>query len=198
MVFQIDKNYPLPLYFTKEDMTDDELFLFCAANPHLNIERDEDNQIIITPPSGGDTGRRHVKLVSAIDQWNSVLKKGEAFDSATGFVLPDGSMRSPDVSWVAIEKWNALSPQQRQRFLPFAPDFLVEVLSPTDHLEPAQQKMHKWIGNGARLAWLIAPKQAVSFVYRADGTVDKVEGFDKRLSGEDVLPGFEFELSVLI
>jgi Uma2 family endonuclease len=123
---------------------------------------------------------------------------GRTFDSSTGFILPDGSMRSPDIAWIINEKWDSLSAKEKQRFLPFAPDFLVEVLSPSDHLQPAQEKMQKWIQNGARLAWLIVPKQQLSFIYRADSTVDKVEGFDKSLSGEDVLPGFAFDLSVLL
>lgn len=195
----IEKDYPMPLYFTyKENMSDEELYEFCMANSHLRIERDENKQVIIMPPTGGQTGRKHIKIAFALEQWNSKYRLGEVFDSSTGFSLPDDSMRSPDAAWISIEKWNSLSASQKERFLPFAPDFLIEVLSPTDELLPAQQKMHKWIQNGARLAWLIVPKQTLSFVYRADGTVEKFEGFDKQLSGEDVLPGFLFDLSVLL
>lgn len=194
------KDYPLPLLHVHldKDMSNEELFAFCVANKHLRIERDENNQIIIMPPAGGDTGRKHIKIASALEQWNTKHRLGEAFDSVTGFELPDGSMRNPDAAWITAEKWNGLSQEEQDRFLPFAPDFVVEVQSPSDRLEPAQQKMHKWIQNGTKLGWLIAPKQKLVFLYRADGTVDKVQGFINKLSGEDVLPGFEFDLSVLL
>lgn len=195
----IERDVPLPLYlFPKEEMTDEDLFAFCAANKHLRIERNQNKQIIIMAPVGGETGRKHVKIISAIEQWSSPKKRGEVFDSSTGFRLSDESMRSPDAAWLAAEKWNGLSKEERKRFLPFAPDFVVEVLSPSDVLEPAREKMQQWIKNGTRLAWLIAPEQETVFIYRADGTVDKVQGFDKQLSGEDVLPGFEFDLPVLL
>ncbi len=199
MVVHIDKDYPLPLYLTpKEGMTDEEFYEFCAANQHLRIERDEHNQIWIMSPAGGDTGRKHVKIIVALDQWNSRYQLGEVFDSSTGFRLADRSMRSPDASWITNEKWNSLSEEEKERFLPFAPDFAAEVFSPGDKIPAAQQKMHKWIQNGTRLAWLIIPKQQLVYIYRADGTVDKVEGLDKKLSGENVLPDFEFDLNVLL
>lgn len=199
MLLLIETKDGWPLYFPdKEDMSDEELCDFCQANPHLRVERDENNQIYLMAPVGGETGRKHIKITSAIDRWNSERKAGEVFDSSTGFKLSDKSMRSPDAAWVTAEKWNSLSKQERKRFLPFAPDFVVEVQSPSDDLEPAREKMYKWIRNGSRLGWLIAPEEETVFIYRADGTVDKVQGFDKKLSGEGVLPGFEFDLSVLL
>ncbi len=104
------------------------------------------------------------------------------------------------ISSIAItnEKWNSLSNAEKNRFIPFAPDFVVEVLSPTDNVAAAQQKMNKWIQNGTGLAWLIIPNQQVVFIYRSDGTVDKKEGFHKKLSGENVLNDFEFDLTVLL
>ena len=199
MVMLIEKDYPLPLYLTPKDaMSDEELFEFCAKNKHLRIERDENNQIIVMAPTGGETGNQHSEINFAIQYWNKQKKLGKVFDSATGFLLPDGSMRSPDAAWVTNEKWNRLSAKERKHFLPFAPDFVVEVLSPTDNLVPAQNKMNKWIQNGTRLGWLIAPEQQLAFIYRSDGTVDKREGFQQTLSGEDVLPHFEFDLSALL
>lgn len=199
MILQVEEDLVIPLHLPgKEIMSNEELYQFCIANKHLRIERDENNQIVVMPPIGGSTSRNHIKIASALDQWNSKYKLGEAFDSSGGFTLPDTSMRSPDAAWISAEKWESLSVEERDRFLPFAPDFVVEVQSPSDRLEPAQQKMHKWIQNGARLAWLIVPKKQIVFIYRQDGTVDKVEGFDKKLSGEDVLPEFEFGLSVLL
>lgn len=199
MTALIDKDVPLPLYLmVKKDMTDEEFILFCTANRHLRIERDEDNQIIVMAPTGGETGSHHSELIFFIQLWNKQHHSGRVFDSSTGFKLPDRSMRSPDAAWITAEKWNSLSEDEREKFLPFAPDFFVEVLSPTDELLPAQQKMQKWIENGARLGWLIVPKQQTAFIYRSDGTVDRVQGFHQKLSGEDVLPGFDFDLSVLL
>lgn len=184
----LEERYKVPLYLPdKEEMSREEFFQFCAANKHLRIERDEQNQILIMPPAGGESGRKHIKIAFAIEEWNRKR-----------FELPDGSMRSPDAAWIKKEKWNNLSRKERSEFLPFAPDFLVEVMSASDKLTAAQAKMNKWIQNGTRLAWwLIHSKKRITFIYRADGTVDKVEGFDKKLSGENVLPGFEFDLSVL-
>lgn len=195
----IERDYPLPLYLSyKEDMNDEELFAFCAANEHLRIERDEHKKLIIMAPSGGETGRRHAKIVFALQYWNRQNKLGEVFDSATGFKLHDKSMRSPDAAWLSNEKWNSLTDKEKEGFVPFAPDFLVAVLSPTDHLETAQRKMTKWIENGTRLAWLIAPKQQLVFIYRINGTVDRTEGFENALSGEDVLHQFLFDLKELL
>lgn len=199
MTWVLEEKYKLPLYIPdKEEMTKEEFLKFCAANSHLRIERDEYNEILIMPPVFGETGRKHVKIVSAIDKWSTETNLGVAFDSSTGFDLPDGSMRSPDASWIKKETWDGLSVEERNTFLPFAPDFVVEVFSATDHLSEAKQKMNKWIQNGTLLGWLIVPKTQHTFIYRADGTVDKITGFDKKVSGENVLPGFEFDLSVLI
>lgn len=195
----IEREVPLPLYlFPKEVMTDEELFAFCAANKHLRIERDQNKQIIIMAPVGGETSSQHSEIVFAIMYWNKQRQLGKSFDSSGGFQLPDGSMRSPDAAWITNGKWDSLTKQEQKRFLPFAPDFVVELQSPSDNLQPVQEKMQKWIKNGCLLGWLIVPEDETIFIYRSDGTVDKVKGFDKSLSGENVLPGFEFDLSVLL
>jgi Uma2 family endonuclease len=194
-----EKRYTLPIYFPyKEEMSRDDFLAFCAANSHLRIEKDEDNHILIMPPVFGETGRKHLKIASAIDIWNTKTNSGVAFDSSTGFDLPDGSMRSPDAAWITKEKWERLSMEERNAFLPFAPDFVVEILSTSDHMAEAKKKMNKWIENGTQLSWLIIPQDQQTLVYRADGTVDKIFGFDKKLSGENVLPGFEFDLSIIM
>lgn len=107
-------------------------------------------------------------------------------------------MRSPDAAWVKKENWEGLSDKQRNDFLPFAPDFIVEVLSATDSYKEIAKKMEKWIRNGVQLGWLIVAKRQMALIYRADGTIDKITGFDKKLSGENVLPGLEFDLSLLL
>ncbi len=108
-------------------MSNDEFFKFCVANKHLRIERDEQNQILIMAPAGGDSGRKHIKIATALEIWNTKTRSGIAFDSSAGFQLPDGSMRSPDAAWIKKEKWANLSSKQRSVFLPFAPDFLVGI-----------------------------------------------------------------------
>lgn len=198
MTLYIEEKYRLPLYLPdKEEMSDEEFFEFCVANKHLKIERDEQNQILIMAPVGGDSGRKHVDIAFEIEYWNRQTRLGITFDSSAGFQLPDGSMRSPDAAWIKKEKWDNLSVKEKSAFLPFAPDFLVEVLSPSDKLAAAQAKMNKWIQNGTQLGWIIDSKNQLTFIYRADGTVHKVEGFNKKLSGEDVLPGFEFDLRAI-
>lgn len=113
MVILLETNL-MPLYLPdKEAMTKEEFYTFCIANKHLRIERDEDNQIYIMAPVGGNTGNSHIKLTFAIEQWNIQHKLGQTFDSSTGFELPDGSMRSPDAAWIANEKWNSLSSEEK-------------------------------------------------------------------------------------
>lgn len=198
MTLYLEEKYRLPLYLPdKEEMSNEEFFEFCVANKHLRIERDEQNQILIMAPAGGESGRKHIKIATALEIWNTKTSSGVVFDSSAGFNLPDGSMRSPDAAWIKKEKWDSLSLKEKSVFLPFAPDFLVEVLSLSDKPATALEKMNKWIQNGTLLGWLIDSKTQVTYIYRANGTIDKVEGFDKKLSGEDVLPGFEFDLSVL-
>lgn len=194
------KDYPMPFLHVNlgDEMSDDEFFAFCMANKHLRIERDEKNQIIVIPPLGTESGSHNSEVNYAVQYWNKQTKMGKVFDSSSGFSLPDGSMRSPDIAWTSIEKWNAIPKEKWKKFAPLVPDFAVEVLSPSDDSETMKEKMHKWIRNGVRLGWLIAPEQETVFIYRADGTVDKVQGFDKHLSGEDVLPDFEFDLGVLL
>lgn len=199
MIWLIDKQYRLPINLPdKGEMSEKEFYRFCLANDHLRIERDENNQIYIMAPAGGETGRKHIKIAIALEMWNKQSDTGIAFDSSTGFNLPDGSMRSPDAAWIPKHKWEQLTKKQREEFLPFAPDFVVELSSASDRISALQEKMDKWINNGTRLAWLMVPKKQSVYIYRANGTVDKVDGFDKKLSGEDVLPGFEFDLQVLL
>lgn len=191
--------YEHPLEVTlKKEMTDEELFDFCITNKHLHIERDEKRQIIIMAPSGLEAEGQSSEVQYAVQHWSKQVNFGKVFGSSGGYALPDGSVRSPDVSLVKFEKWNSVPAELRKKFPPLVPDFIVEVLSPADSLRATKAKMQKWIDNGVRLGWLIAPEQKLTLIYRADGTVGKVEGFDKKLSGEDVLPGFEFDLSVLL
>ena len=180
-----------------ERLTDDEFFHFCQQNRDLRIERTCEGEVIIMSPTGTRTGLRNSEINFQLQSWNKQRQAGYVFDSSTGFKLPNGSERSPDASWVSREKWEALSSEEQEKFAPLCPEFVVELKSPSDLLPTLRDKMEVWMSNGCRLSWLIYPELETVFIYRADGSRDEFHGFDRRVSGEDVLPGFELDLSAL-
>lgn len=175
--------------------TDDEFFDFCQENRDLRLERNASGEIIVRPPTGGLTGIKNSKTTTKLAIWNEENQLGETF-SSTGFTLPNGAMRSPDAAWVEKSRWEALSYEQQEKFLPLCPDFVVELISPSDTLKASQEKMDEWMENGCRLGWLIYPKEEKAFIYKG-GKVTEVNGFDQKLSGGVVLPGFVFDLAWL-
>lgn len=178
------------------NMTDDELFSFCSQNKRIKIERDENKQILIMAPTGIGISSKNFDIFGLLFIWNTKTNFGKAFDSNAGFFLPDTSMLSPDAAWMSLDKWNSISQEQKLKFAYVIPDFIIELMSPSDRLKSLKQKMTKWIENVVKLAWLIDPKNQETFIYSEDGTVDKVS-FDNKLSGENILPGFELDLSIL-
>ena len=181
-----------------DSMSEKEFFDFCQQNDLWRIERDENKQIIIMPPTNASTGIKNTNLLTELVIWNRRKKTGVCFDSSTGFTLPDGSVRSPDASWLTMEKWNQLSDNEKNQFAHICPDFVIELKSKSDNLKSLTSKMGKWIKNGCSLAWLINPEDNTVLIFRKNGTNDKVTGFNSTLSGEDVLPGFKLDLSILI
>ncbi len=179
-----------------KQFTDDEFFTFCQENSNLKFERTAQGEIIIMSPTGGLTGRRNTKILSALDGWNEVHQLGEVFDSSTGFRLPNGAMRSPDASWVENSRWQALSQEEQKKFPPLCPDFVVELMSASDELAETQTKMEEWLANGCRLGWLINPEEEQVFIYRPGNTVE-IKSFDQPLEAGDELPGFILDLSLL-
>ena len=145
------------------------------------------------PPTGGETGKRNVNLILQIALWNEQTQVGEVFESSTGFSLPNGADRSPDVSWVKKARWDALTKEQREKFIPLCPDFVIEILSPTDRLKKTQEKMQEYLENGCSLGWLINRKNQEVEVYRPNQEVEVLKS-PQTLSGEDVLPGFILNL----
>ena len=178
-------------------MSEDEFFAFCQANSQLKFERRADGTITYMALTGGDTGRRNTKLVSRLDRWAEDSGLGVVFDSSTGFRLPSGAVRSPDAAWVPTATWEALTAEQRRKFPPLCPAFVVELLSPSDDEDDMALKMQEYLANGCRLAWLINPKTETARIFRADHSVSVAKSFAETLSGEDVLPGFAFPLAVL-
>ena len=180
-----------------ERLTDDEFFHFCQQNRDLRIERTCEGEVIIMSPTGTRTGLRNSEINFQLQSWNKQRQAGYVFDSSTGFKLPNGSERSPDASWVSLGKWEALSSEEQEKFAPLCPEFVIELKSPSDLLPTLRDKMEVWMSNGCRLGWLIDPERETVFIYRADSSRDELHDFGRRVSGEDVLPGFELELEAL-
>lgn len=177
-------------------LSDEDLLKICAANPDLRIERNAAGQLEIMSPSGAESSAYEVKFVSALDVWNDRNGDGIVFGASGGFRLPNGAVRAADAAWVRLAQWNALKKEEQRKYAPVIPEFVVEVRSPSDRLPALRQKMEEWIRNGCRLAWLIDPLERAATIYRADGTIDE-RRMDSVLSGEDVLPGFSFDLRTL-
>ncbi len=175
------------------DLTDDQFYELCQLNRDLRIEQTSLGELIVMPPVGGESGKRNADLTIDLGIWNRSSKLGVVFDSSTGFKLPNGATRSPDVSWVRLERWEAIAPEQRQKFAPLCPDFVIELRSETDSLVALQGKMQEYLENGIRLGWLIDPKTQKVEIYRPGQAVEILQS-PKTLSGEDVLPGFVLEL----
>ncbi len=147
-------------------LTDEQFFQFCLANKgRLRIERDEDGQILIMPPTGLETGRCNASLTTEFTIWNRIQKSGQVFDSSAGFTLPDTSVKSPDVSWLSNKKWNAIPVEERKRFAQTVPDFVLELRSASDELWELKNKMEKWIKNGVQLGWLVHIQNQDTSIY---------------------------------
>ena len=181
------------------NMTDDEFFDFCQLNADLRIERTAHHEILLMSPTGSRSGQRNARLTGQLYAWFSTHPQlGEVFDSNTGFTLPDGSVLSPDASWVSAGQWNVLTEAQQDKFAPVCPEFVVELKSATDSLKTLQVKMLDWLRNGAQLAWLLNPETETAYIYRAgQPEPEVVQGFERELSGETVLPGFQLRLAEL-
>lgn len=175
------------------DMDEEQFFEFCRLNREWRIERTADGDLEITPPTGGETGNRNLKIALQLGQWTERDGTGVAFDSSTGFVLPNGATRSPDASWVRRERLQTLSAEQKSKFPPLSPDFVVELRSPSDPLSTVEAKLREYIENGARLGWLIDPETRRAHIYRPNEPVQDLEDPDS-LSGDPVLPGFVLDL----
>jgi len=173
---------------------DADFYELCAANRDLRIERTSDGDIIIMPPTGGDTGKQNFDLVVFFGSWAKADGSGVGFDSSTAFKLPNGANRSPDVAWVKLSRWNALTAEQRRGFPPVCPDFVVELRSHTDSLSALQDKMQEYIANGAQLGWLIDPIGKKVYVYRPQTEVECLEN-PASISGGELLEGFTLDLA---
>ena len=175
-------------------MTDEQFYQLCRANPDVKFERSSTRELIVMSPTGGETGSYNSEINADFVIWNRQTRLGKVFDSSTCFKLPKGGDRSPDVAWVALERWNMLSREQQRKFPAIAPDFVLELLSPTDSLEKTQVKMQEYLNSGVRLGWLIERDNRTVEVYRINQPVEVLQE-PENLSGESVLPGFVLDLN---
>jgi Uma2 family endonuclease len=178
-------------------LSDEQFYQLCRNNPDLKFERSAHGDLIIMPPTGGDTGRCNMELSADFAIWNRRSKLGVCFDSSTCFKFPNGADRSPDVSWILQERWDALSEQDKAKFPPIAPDFVLELMSPTDTLPETQAKMREYMENKVRLGWLINRKSRTVEIYRSGQEEAEVLVSPLELFGEDVLPDFTLSTGIL-
>jgi Uma2 family endonuclease len=182
--------------FTSQ-LTDEQFFWFCQQNKDQRIERNSNHEIIIMSPVTSKSGNHSGEIFRQLANWSVLNGKGIHFDSSAGFTLPDKSVFSPDASWISNDRWNALSDEDKDRFAPICPDFVIEVRSKSDSLEELQNKMLLWLKNGSQLAWLIDPREKNSYLYRPKKVVEVIKGLDKKLLGEEPVNGFILDLSLL-
>ena len=189
---------PLPARIRPEKaMTDDEFLAFCRANDLLNIERQSSGEIIVMTPAGGARDRREILVASELLYWAEEDGRGISFGSSAGFILSDRATLSPDAAWVRRELWEALTPQEREKFLPFCPASVVEVISPSDSVRETQDKMQQWIDNGAELGWLFDPYRKTLTIYRAGVTPEVLfEPESIEAAGPAAGPAVGFRLSL--
>jgi len=184
-------NIPPTLTLT---ITHEQLVQLAQVNRELQLERTATGELIVMPPTASNTGKRNFDMAGQLWFWNRQSKLGVAFDSSTGFHLPNGADRSPDMAWVRQERWDALTPEQQASFAPLCPDFVVELRSKNDKIQPLRAKMREYIENGASLGWLIDRNNKKVETYRQGQDVEVLE-HPASLSGEAVLPGFVLDLT---
>jgi len=178
-------------------ITDAEFEEFCAQNPELRIEMTSEGEMIIMLPVTPEGGNRNFRLTGRFAAWVEADGTGVGFDSSAGFTLPNGAKRSPDVSWIRKERWDVLTPEQRNEFTHICPDFVVELRSKSDRLRTLQKKMEEYLANGAQLGWLIDPIRRQVHVYRPDAQAVILD-HPPTISGEPLLPGFILKLDGII
>ena len=179
-------------------VTSEQFEAIAIVNRDLRLERTATGELIVNPPTGGESGQRNFSIIGQLARWYEEHQElGEAFDSSTGFKLPNGADRSPDLSWVSRNRWDSLTEKQRKGFVPLCPDFVVELRSESDRLSKLQAKMQEYMDNGTRLGWLIDPQNQQVEIYRRGQDVEVLVN-PTHLSGEEVLTGFILDLKRIL
>jgi Uma2 family endonuclease len=182
-------------------LTDEQFYQLCIANEPWQLELTQAGELIIMPPTGGESGIRNSEITTDLNLWNRKTKLGKVFDSSTEFKLPSGAYRCPDAAWVKLERWQALTKDEQKRFPPICPDFVIELRSESDILEKLRLKMREYQTNGASLGWLIDPQTPLVEIYRSQQDVEVLSfSFDNppQLLGEEILPGFILDLMIIL
>ncbi len=177
-------------------MTDEQLYEFCQINKDIRIERNATGEIVIMSPTGSETDERNFDLIGQLWVWKKQDGTGVGFGSSAGFTLPNGAVRSPDAAWIKKIRWEAILPEERKRFAPICPEFVIELRSESDSLKTLKTKMDEYIKNGTLLGWLIDRVNRKVYIYRPNAVVMELDN-PTTLSGEDVLPGFVLDLSTV-
>ncbi|MBE9077945.1 Uma2 family endonuclease [Romeria aff. gracilis LEGE 07310] len=188
---------PLTLDLQTVHLSDEQFYRLCMANPELRVERTPQGGLLLMPPVGGESGNRELELGADLAIWNRQTQLGKVFSSSTIFKLPGGGDRSPDAAWVELSRWQALTPEQRTKFPPIAPDFVIELRSQTDSLPMLQAKLQEYLDSGVRLGWLFNPQAQQVEIYRPEQPPE-VRSLPTTLSGESVLPGFTLSVERFI
>ena len=175
-------------------LTDAQFYQLCKANPNLRIERTAKGQVIVMPPVFSDTGNRNFNIAVKLGVWAEKDATGLGFDSSAGFTLPNGATRSPDASWILLERWNALKPEEQASFAPICPDFVIELRSSSDSLKALKSKLEEYVQNGVKLGWLIDRKGKTAHIYRP-GLQPAVLADPASLDASPELPGFRLEMA---
>ncbi|NET00045.1 MAG: Uma2 family endonuclease [Sphaerospermopsis sp. SIO1G2] len=184
---------PVILNIKDVSLSDEQFYNLCHLNEDWKLEETAKGELIIMPPVGGISGNRESEFNGYVWLWNLQTKLGKVFSSSTIFTLPNGGKRSPDVAWIANERWDALNMEEQEKFPKICPDFVIELRSRTDSLTQLQDKMQEYLNSGLRLGWLIDPQNQQVEIYRQDQPVEIIL-LPTSLPGEDVLPGFILEL----
>jgi Uma2 family endonuclease len=175
------------------ELTDERFSQLCVANRDLRLERTAEGELVVMPPTGGQSSRRNARITSQLLVWADKDRTGIVFDSNGGFKLPNGAIRAPDASWLRLSAWQKLTDEEKEKFLPLCPDFVIELRSATDAITDVQNKMQEYLDNGAQLGWLIDPQERCVYVYRPQAQIETLDN-PQTLAGDTVLPGFVLDL----
>lgn len=189
-MFGVQESQPVVL---ESEMNDEQFFRFCVINRDLRIERSARGQVIIMAPLGGSSSSGEIKLSQIFGNWAERDGRGRVFGSTAGFTLPNGAMRSPDISWVRNERLEELTDEQWEKFLPLCPDFVLELRSPSDSMRTLREKMQEYMENGSELGWLLDPERKQLLIYRPGAVPEMIEN-PGEISGEPVLRGFTLDV----
>jgi len=194
MIQTVNEHFCLTLKFHPAiHFTDEQFYEFCLMNRELGIERNTEQEVQIMSPTGGETSWKNSQINTRLTFWAIKDGTGVVFDSSGGFILPNGATRSPDAAWIRRSRLACLTPEQKRRFIPLCPDFVIELCSPSDRVSVLGEKMREYTENGALLGWLIVPNEKTVFVFRPGQETLCLKN-PTAVSGDPVLPGFVLNL----